>query len=68
MIADCVTTYKIPCYKLQSPCKIYFKYDKNVKFKDLTVYISTSDPSPDETKFDKKLSLPNMVTVESYYK
>ena len=55
MIADCVTTYKIPSYKLQSPCKIYFKYDKNVKFKDLTVYISTSDPSPDETKFDKKL-------------
>ena len=26
VFADNLVTYKVPCYKKQSPCKIYIKY------------------------------------------
>jgi hypothetical protein len=52
VIPDCLMTFKIPCSKKPSPCKIYFKYLSRSLTQDLEVYVSLDEPVPTEKKCD----------------
>ena len=55
---DSLLTYKIPCYRKPSPCKIVFRYPDFSYRQNLMVYISNDDPIPNDKKYDVKESNP----------
>lgn len=63
VIPDCLMTFKIPCNKKLSPCKLYFKYLSQSVTQDLEVYVSLDEPIPTQKKCDLQGSQPNCLTV-----
>ena len=63
VIPDCLMTFKVPCYKKLSPCKILFRYLSRSITQDLDVFISLEDVQPDENKNDMKATMPQTMTV-----
>ena len=64
VVPDAVMTYKIPCHKRASPCKIYFKYPEGQDTADLMVYVSSYDANPSASKYEIRASRPQFITVE----
>lgn len=66
VIPDNLMTYKIPCRKEPSPCKITIKYlDKKIEGIDfdLKVWVSLTETNPHDQKCDQKLCAPTSILV-----
>lgn len=62
VIADCLCTFKVPCFNKQSPCRISIRY---LQKETVRVYVSQTESRPSEKASEQQLTSPALITILS---